>query len=279
MGLVLWVAPVAGAAGADPLPADRFWAVTPALTLEVDDSATSTDWRDRFGYELFKNQTLLFDRLGPPAGYELTRLGQVRRSGIFSEMSSRAAGAFERVLQDSAQETALAFFPVDEWLEILPLDKWQGFAQRLFQGSFGNTAEQELMDLSPTYSASESSWRNAGNDRTLRYGIRPRTAPYFYLASQIGHFEGRPALAIDARARYLPFNRVQTTLAATIALPDAFELSLSAVSEPLRASHTTSTAARLQRVVGQGPSAAVVFIGFLHDASETAVVFGLSRPW
>src|SRR5260370_22428985 len=113
MGLVLWVAPVAGAAGADPLPGDRFWAVTPALTLQVDDSATSTDWRDRFNLELFKNQTLLFDRLGPPAGYDLTRLGQVRGSGIFSEISSRAAGAFERAFQDSAQETALAFFPVD----------------------------------------------------------------------------------------------------------------------------------------------------------------------
>ena len=276
---MLWVTAVAGAEGADAPPADQFWAVTPTLTFEVDDSPTGTDWRYRFTRELVKNQTLLFDRLGPPAGYELTRLAQVRGSGMFTEMSSRAAGAFERVLQDSAQETALAFFPIDEWLEILPLDKWQDFAQRLFQGSLGNTAEQELADLSPTWSASESSWRNAGEGGSLRYGIRPRTAPYFYIASQIGHFEGRPALAIDARARYLPFNRIQTTIAATIALPDAFELSLSAVSEPLRASHTTSTAARLQRVVGEGPLAAAVFIGFLRDASETAVVFGLSRPW
>lgn len=279
LGLSVWLAPVAGAAGADAPPADQFWVVTPTLTLEVDDSASCTDWKYRFNHELLKNQTLLFDRLGPPAGYELTRMGQVRGSGMFAEMSSRAAGAFERVLQDSAQETAVAFFPVDEWLAFLPLDSWQAFAQRLFQGSFGNTAEQELTDLSPTWSASESSWRNAGEGGTLRYGIRPRTAPYFYIASQIGHFEGRPALAIDARARYLPFNRVQTSIAATIALPNAFELSLSALSEPLRASHTTSTAARLQRVVGEGPLAAVVFIGFLRDASETAVVFGVSRPW
>ena len=30
-------------------------------------------------------------------------------------------GAFERVLQNSAQETALALLPIDQWVEMLPL--------------------------------------------------------------------------------------------------------------------------------------------------------------
>jgi hypothetical protein len=277
--MVMMAASSHAAASDDPLSTNEMWAVSPPLTFEFDDTVTSTDWKVRFSRELIKNQPVVFDRLGPPAGYELTRQSQIRRYGMFSELSSRATGAFARALQDSAQETALAIFPVDEWLEILPLEKWQNAAERLFTGSLGNTTEQELGNLTPAYSASESWWRRGEHDSTLRYGIRPRTAPYGYIASEIGHFDGRPALAIDARLRYLPVNRIQATFQATVALPNAFELTFSALSEPLRASHTTSAAVRLQRVIGDGPTASVFFLGFLHTSSETAVVVGASRAW
>ncbi len=182
-------------------PTNELWLVSPPLTLEFDDNLTSTDWRACFDRELLKKQTLIFDRLGPPAGFQFTRESQVRRYGMASFVTSRAAGTLARALQDSAQEAALAIFPVDQWLDILPLERWQSAAQRLFEGAFGNTTEQELGELPTTYSAAESDWRRADRDSTLRYGFRPRTAPYLYVASQIGHFDGRPALSIDARAR------------------------------------------------------------------------------
>lgn len=279
LGVMIMATPSLAATSDDPLSTNEMWAVSPPLTLEFDDTLTSTDWKDLFDRQLIKNQTVLFDRLGPPAGYELTRQAQTRRYGMFTEFSSRAAGALARAVQDSAQETALAIFPVDEWLDILPLEKWQNAAERLFEGSVGNTTEQEFGNLTTSYSASESWWRRGEHDGTLRYGIRPRTSPYGYIASEIGHFEGRPALAIDARVRYLPINRIQATFQATVALPKAFELTFSALSEPLRASHTASAAVRLQRVIGDGPTASVFFIGFLRTSSETSVVIGASRAW
>jgi hypothetical protein len=267
------------ALAADENQTNEMAVMYPPPTLELEDTSTSADWQGRFRHELLLNQNVLFDRLGPPSGLELTWEMQSRRYGIHEDIAARAQGAFERVLQNSAQETALAIFPVAEWLEILPLEKWQTFAERLLQGSFGNTAEQEVGDLPLTYSVSESWWRHAGKDGTFRYGIRPRTSPYLYAASEIGHFDNRPLLSLEARARYLPFNRFQTSLAVTAPLPYAFELSFSALCEPTRASQTTATAVRLQRVLGTGVSACAIFLGVSRSAAETGVVLGFSRPW
>jgi hypothetical protein len=250
-----------------------------APALEFDDSPTSKDWGTRFGHELLKNQNILFDRLGPLSGYDFWRQTQFRNYGIQDEIGVMGRDAVERALQNSAQETALALLPVDEWMEILPLEKWQDFGTRLFKGSFGNTAEQELGDLSPTYSANESWWREAGHDGTLRYGIRPRTAPYLYASSNIGHVDDRPALALETRVRYIPFNRIETSFTAAVALPNSFELIFSALCEPMQASRSTAFAFRLQRVVGTGPSACAVFIGALHSAGERSILFGFAKPW
>jgi hypothetical protein len=248
-------------------------------SLELNGVSASTNWQEQFGNELAKNQNILFDRLGPPAGFGLTREVQTLRYHINEEIASRGQGVFQSILQNSAQETALAIFPVAEWMEILPLEEWQTFGERLLQGAFGNSAEKEIGDLPSTYTVSESAWRNAGKEGTFRYGIRPRTAPYLYLASELGHFDNRPLLSLEGRVRYLPFNRFQTSLAATAALPYAFELSLSALCEPLQSSHTTATAVRLQRVLGTGVSACAIFLGVSRSAAETGVFFGLSKPW
>ena len=254
-------------------------ATYPPQFLEFDDSLTSKDWGTRFGRELLKNQNIIFDRVGPLTGYQFTREVQFRKYGIYEEIGAVGRGAFERALENSAKETALALLPIDEWMEVLPTEKWQGFGGRLVKGSLGNTAEQELGDVSATYSATESWWREAGRDGTLRYGIRPRTAPYLYASSNIGHVDKRPALALETRVRYIPFNRIETSFTAVIALPNSCEFSLSALCEPLQFSHTTSAAARIQRVVGSGPSAFAVFLGVLHNSGESSVFFGFSKPW
>ncbi len=254
-------------------------AAYPGRIFEFGDDLTGPDWGTRFERELIKSQNILFDRLGPLAGYQFTRDIQFKRYGIYDEVNSMGRAAFERVVENSAQETALALLPVDEWMEILPLDKWQGFAQGLFQGSFGNTAEQELADVSSTFSTTEASWHEAGRDNTLRYGIRPRTAPYLYAASEIGHLEDRPALSMEARVRYIPFNRVETSLTAVIALPNRFELSMSAFLQPLQATRTLSAAVRVQRVIGSGPLASAIFAGVLKNPGESAILFGFCRPW
>jgi hypothetical protein len=267
------------ALGADDSGTNQMSAIFPTPTLELEEPARSSDWQTRFGLELLKNQNLLLDRLGPTSGYELTRRTQSLRYGIHDAVAAGAETAFERALQNSLQETALAMVPVGEWTEMVPVERWQGVAERFLEGSFGNTAEQEVGDLPSAYSATESWWRSARRDGTLRYGFRPRTAPYFYATSDLGHFEDRPLLSLEARARYLPFNRFQTSFAATAPLPHSFELSLSALCEPTQLSRTTAAAARLQRVFGTGLSACALFVGVSHTASETAVFCGFSRPW
>ncbi len=254
-------------------------AAYPPPLLEFDDSLTSTEWTTRFGHELLKNQNIFFDRMGPISGYQFVREAQTLKYGIYDQIGAEARGAVTRVIENSAQETALALLPVDEWMEILPLDKWQSFGSHLLQGSLGNTAEKEVGDVSATYSTTEASWREAGQNGTLRYGIRPSTAPYLYAASNIGHVDNRPALSLETRARYIPFNRIETSFTAVIALPDSFDLSLSALCEPMRVSGTLSAAARIQRVVGHGPLACAVFVGALHNAGESAILFGFSKPW
>ena len=254
-------------------------AMLPAPTLELDEPATASDWEGHFRLELLKNQNVIFDRLGPPSGYTWMRESQALKYSVHEELGNQARDAFERVFEDSAKETALAIFPVAEWMEMLPLEKWQSFGERLLQGSFGNSAEQEIDDLPATYTASESWWRNADRNGTFRYGIRPRTSPYLYVSSFLGHFDDRPLLSLEGRVRYLPFNRFQTSMSATAPLPYACELSLSALCEPLQASHTTACALRLQRVVGAGVSACALFLGVSRSVYETGVFFGFSRPW
>jgi len=264
---------------AQDLGTNQMAVMLPPATLELDQTSMSDDWGGRFRSELLKNQNLLFDRLGPPSGFEWAQEAQFLKYGVHQALALSARAAFERVLEDSARETALAMLPVTEWMEILPLERWQDFGERLLQGSFGNTAEQEVGDLPTTYSASESWWRNAGRDGTFRYGIRPRMQPYIYMASEVGHFDDRPLLSLEARARYLLFDRFQTSLAATAPLPYALELSLGALCEPMQFSRTRACALRLQRVVGSGVSACAVFLGASHSAGQTTISFGLSRLW
>jgi len=249
----------------------------PAPALTLGDNSHESEWERHFREELLKNQNALFDRLGPPADYDLMFDKASRGYGIHAEAASRGETAFHRVLQDSAGETALAMLPVTQWMEIIPEGGFRTFAEHLFEGSFGNTTERELGGLATTYSASESWWR--GQDRTFRYGIRPDTRPYLYVASKLGHMDGRPLLTLESRARYLPFHRFQTSLTATVPLPFAFELSLSALCEPTQFSHTTAEAVRLERVIGKGPSASAVFLGVSRGAVDSKVLFGLTRPW
>jgi hypothetical protein len=264
---------------ADDFGTNQLGATLPSPTLELDEGPARENWETRFCSELVKNQSVLFDRLGPASGYALTRETQVLHYRIHEEVISQAQGAIERVLQNSAQETALAMFPVAEWMELLPVDRLQGFAERLLEGSFGSTAEQEIGDLPLTYSASESWWRRAGREGIFRYGVRPRTKPYLFVASDLGRFDDRPLLSLEARARYLPFDRFQMSLSATAPLPYAFELSLSAVCEPMQFSHTGVGALRLERVVGTGVNACAAFLGVTRSTSGTGVIFGFSKPW
>ena len=173
----------------------------------------------------------------------------------------------------------MVMVPPDQWLELLPWDGGRTFAAGLLEGSFGNTAEKEVGDLSPTYSASESWWHRASTGGAVRYGIRPRTEPYAYAGCEAGHFDGRPALSLEGRVRYLPFYRIQTSLAATVALPARCQLSLAALCEPTRLARTASTSVRLQHVVGSGYLARAAFVGLLHNSDETAVFCGFSTPW
>jgi len=263
----------------DDFGTNQMAAMLPPPTLRLEDPPSNSDWTGRFRYELLQNQNVFLDRLGSPSQFEWTVEAQALKYGVHQALAAAARSAFERVLEDSARETALAVFPVSEWMAILPLERWQTFGERLLEGSFGNSAEREVGDLPSSYSASESWWRNAGRDGTFRYGIRPRTSPYLYASSYIGHLEDRPLLSLEARARYLPLNRFQTSLTATAPLPYALELSLSALCEPTQLSGTTAGALRLQRVVGTGISACAVFIGVSRTGSQTAINFGFSKPW
>jgi hypothetical protein len=253
--------------------------IFPAPALTLDDHSGESEWERHFREELLKNQNALFDRLGPPADYDLMFNEASRGYGIHAEMASRAETAFQRVIQDSARDTALAILPVAHWMDIVPEGGFRTFAEHLFEGSIGNTTERELGGLAATYSASESSWRNSGQDRTFRYGIRPETRPYLYMASQLGRWDSRPLLTLDSRARYLPFHRYQTSLTATVPLPFACELSLSALCEPTQFSHTAAEAVRVERVIGTGTSAFSVFLGVSRGAVKSQVLFGLTRPW
>jgi hypothetical protein len=249
----------------------------PAPALTLGDNSGESEWERHFREELLKNQNALFDRLGPPADYDLMFDHASRRYGINAEMASRGEEAFQRVLQDSARETALAMLPVTQWMKIIPQGGFRTFAENLFEGSFGNTTERELGGLATTYSASESWWR--GQDQTFRYGIRPGTQPYLYMASQLGHWDSRPLLTLESRARYLPFHRFQTSLTATVPLPFAFDLSFSALCEPTQFFHTAAEAVRLERVIGKGPSACAVFLGVSRGDVRNQVIFGLTSPW
>ena len=264
---------------ADTLGSNQMATIFPAPALSLGDDSRENEWERRFKQELLKNQNSLFDRLGPPADYDLISDKASRGYGIHAEMASRAETAFQRVIQDSARDTALAILPVTQWMEIIPQGGFRTFAEQLFEGSIGNTTERELGGLPATYSAAESWWRNAGQDRTFRYGVRPETRPYLYASSQLGHWDSRPLLTLESRARYLPFHRLQTSLTATVPLPFAFELSLSALCEPTQFSHTAAEAVRLERVIGKGASARAVFLGVSRGEVKSQVLFGFTSPW
>jgi len=251
--------------------------IFPAPALTLDDHSGESEWERHFREELLKNQNTLFDRLGPPADYDLMFNETSRGYGIHADEASRAETAFQRVIQDSARDTALAILPVSHWIDIVPEGGFRTFAEHLFEGSIGNTTERELGGLATTYSASESWWR--GQDQTFRYGVRPDTRPYLYLASQLGHWDSRPLLTLETRARYLPFHRFQTSITATVPLPFACELSFSALCEPTQVAHTVAEALRLERVIGKGPSACAVFLGVSRGDVRNQVLFGLTRPW
>ncbi len=264
---------------ADTLGTNQMSVMFPPPALTLDDNSGESEWEQHFRDELLKNQNVLFDRLGPRADYDLMVDQRARQYGFHQEVASRAESTFQRVLQDSARETALAILPLAEWMEIIPQGGFRTFAERLFEGSLGDTTEREIRGLPATYSASESWWRNAAPDRTFRYGIRPQTRPYLYMASELGRTDGRPLLTLESRARYLPFHRFETSLAATVPLPFACELSLSALCQPTQFSRTTAEAVRLQRVIGTGASACAVFLGASRSAVRTGVFFGITRPW
>jgi hypothetical protein len=251
----------------------------PAPSLNLDENSGENEWARHFREELLKNQNTLFDRLGPPADYGLMFNKASRGYGLHDEVTSQAGATFQSVIQDSARETALAMLPVAQWMEIIPEGGFRNFAERLFEGSFGNTTERDIGSVAATYSASESWWRNTGQDRTFRYGIRPQTRPYLYLTSEFGHLDNRPLLTLESRAQYLPFHRLQTSLVATVPLPFRCDLSLSALCEPTQFSHTAVQAVRLERVIGTGASACAVFLGVSHSEVKSQVLFGLTSPW
>jgi hypothetical protein len=264
---------------ADSIGTNEMSVMFPAPKLTLGDNSAENEWESHFDDQLLKNQNVLFDHLGPRANFDVMFDERYEQYGIHEAVASRAESTFQRVFQDSARETALAILPVDEWLAVIPESGFRTFVERLFEGSLGDTTERELRGLPATYSATESWWRTAGRDQTFRYGIRPEAHPYFYMASRLGHWDNRPLLTLESRARYLPLNRFETSIAATVPLPFACELSLSALCQPARFSQTTDEALRLQRVIGTGASACAVFLGVSRSSVRTDVLFGITRPW
>jgi hypothetical protein len=162
---------------ADTVETNEMSVMFPAPKLTLGDNSAESQWEIHMRDQLLKNQSVLFDRLGPRADFDVLFDERYEQYGIHQAMASRAEATFQRVLQDSARETALAILPVDEWMALIPESAFRTFFERLFEGSLGDTTERELRGLPATYSATESSWRDAGRDRTFRYGFRPQARP------------------------------------------------------------------------------------------------------
>jgi hypothetical protein len=242
-----------------------------------DSGAHSLAWKTRFSYELGKSSALLYDRLGPVSALEIMRIFEQNRAQGLEIIDSRAKSAFERVTQNGAQETALAILPIEAWIgRIMPEENLQSFGRRLLTGAFGHTAEEETSDLPITYSASEQVWRiERETEGNYAWGIRPRRAPYIFGTANLGHWNERPAASIIGRVRYLPLDRIQISANATVPLPNSFEVTVGALSEPLHLGETTTASVRIERVGRRS----VVFMGLEHNDRENLFVCGLNLVW
>jgi hypothetical protein len=246
--------------------------------MRLDERSRSSDWWQRYDFELERGSSLVFDRLGPFSGLEIQREGMRRRSGIVEFIDSRGKSAIFRAVENSVQETALAIVPLEELFKgLTPEERLSDISLQLVRGAFGYTAEKEIPDLPVSYSLNETSWKRELYEerRAFLWGIRPRMSPYLFGVANIGHFDERPALALEGRVRYRAFDRMLVSATASVPLPGSFELSLGAACEPLRLNHRTTAAMRFQRALGLS----VIFAGFEYNESEHLFLCGFMHIW
>jgi len=181
------------------------------LSTATISTTNSFSIHDAFARKLeFSSENATLDRFGSRSqiGWirEYDRLGY----NALDSINSSGRNLMQRSVVNGLRETAAA----------LPFTKgWQEWAENLYIGSIGNTAEEQLNTSSATPSPSEVSWwRQIKADGNLNYGIR-FDDPSAYATVRIGHWLDNPALILHGKLYYRPFENMRMDLNMIAPLP------------------------------------------------------------
>lgn len=272
--------------------------VTNEASFAVPNFSTALDYYskpsevfvDRFFQEMGNSDSLIFDRLtGPASRLSWARAQDRLGYGSIDRFTSDGVGLFSRIASDSLRTAAFATLPIDEWEE-----HSEGWITSLILGSLGNPEEEHLRLTSISYSDVRATWETANRRAGIQFGIRPwRTSPYAYILAHAGHWNGRPLLTFEGRARYTMFGSARLEGRLTMPLPSGFRLGGGISVDPMRLGagepDPTQFGVTLERVIRLGNHSpdTVFYVGFrsglngdqFNPRHENLIVAGLSRTW
>lgn len=203
-------------------------------------SSDSIEWQSppvmdvlktRFLYEVGTSDDIVFDRLlGPASQLSWTRRQINSGYASIDRFTADGAGMMQKIGVDSLRTAAIEAFPLEAWQ-----DHWLGWFGNILAGTIGNPEEEDIGITSIASSAVRSRWESETRDKSMEWGVRPwNTAPYVYLLTRGGHFDGKPLLTLETRMGYSMSGSGKLENRLTLQLPASFRLAASASLDPAR---------------------------------------------
>jgi hypothetical protein len=231
---------------------------------------------DSYSRELETRGTAAYiDEFGYPSMINWVRASDAKGYGINASVASAGKSVMRRTVLYSLRETAAE----------MPLSLgWRNWAENLFAGTIGNTAEGEINTLSPMPSATEASyWKQLQSDENLFYGFRPiEDRPYAYIGTQWGHSGDNPAAITLIRWHYDPL-RTASKIDAQVSfpMPGRSQFSIGTSFQPERAvsaGFRPGMSTRWVWAFGHSPLDGGCFIGAVVG-NGSRIDAGISFPW
>jgi len=187
--------------------------------------------KTRFFDESGTSDDIVFDRLlGPASQLSWTRRQINSGYASIDRFTADGAGMMQKIGVDSLRTAAVEAFQLEAWQ-----DHWLGWFGNVLAGTIGNPEEEDAGITSIASSAARSRWESENREKSMEWGVLPwSTAPYVYLLTRGGHFEGKSLLTLETRMGYSMSGSGKLENRLTLQLPASFRLAASASLDPAR---------------------------------------------
>jgi hypothetical protein len=251
----------------------------PSVHLEYSSRTVLTASPSRDSFSLWKRfqvdfaegaDDLFADRFHPLKVMKMSiDVGDSRPFQLRERQTMAMRRTVARSFADGMREATVEL-PVMQWLE-----ERQGFIADFLKNSIGNTEEEAVAPLKPSYGVVERSWwRRMSDSGHVNYGIRPfRTDPYAFLSLAIR--EGQTVFLLgNLRYYYRNFADHKFELALSVPLAYGFSLDLGS-SYQFGQHDDEKIVVKLSKAFENG---GILHLGF-EVRDHPGLFAGISLPW